>query len=126
MNPDQPDLQITDIVVDSISTGLTTVKNFFGVGTIEEMQDYLPVVAATRSASKDAHEQFILPLLTQLFEEFGVDPKDKEAVKPYLELTALAINDGLTILVQNMQRQMQMQQQNQAAIAAGRTDQVII
>jgi len=119
----QPQVSVSDMVLDSVSDSIATVKSMLGLKTTTEVLPFMKVVIACRSLNGDAHEQVVKPIVAGILEQVELNPvenaADREKAVEYAELIALSISDATQLIYQEMQRQVQERAQASGQIPLG-------
>lgn len=116
---DQPQVEVSDIVVGSITQATATTKKLFGLEKTQEILPFLKVVLAIRSLNGEAHAEVVEPIVNGILTDLGLDPAnnaiDRVDAAEYAELIAMGIADATQMIYQQMQMMHQQAQQQRAA-----------
>ena len=107
------ELRIDDLIVQNLDAAKNAVLTAFNVKSSEEIAGWERLIASMRGLPEEAMENIGIPLIQKCFMVFGYDPhskKGRDAMLPFQDLIALALQDAMQIMMQNMQRSAQTAQ----------------
>ena len=110
---------IDDAVVEGVAHGKAALAEIFKTEDMLALADYSKVLAAMRMMSDDMIDQLAKPIILRMFQIMSYDPTTPEGradMLPFQDNIALALQDAMTIIIQ----QQQAREMNTRTLAAGR------
>lgn len=104
------ELRVDDLIVQNLTHARKVVADVLNIQDIAELADWVSVLSAMRGLPINAMDELGGPVIEKMFNSFGFDPKVKEhrnKMQPFQDIIALALQDCMQLLMQNMQRQQQ-------------------
>lgn len=98
-------VQISDIVVDSVASATKFVRDTFHVNQGANIKPYIKIISAIRLLPPEAHEQVVKPVIEGIANELKINIFDPDQVEAMSDLFALAVQDCLQMIMENMNRQ---------------------
>jgi hypothetical protein len=118
MNPNEK--RIDDLIVENLEASKNAVMAAFNTKSVEDLVGWERLLASMRSLPEEAMQDVGVPLVQKCFMVFGCDPTTKNGrskMHGFQDVVALALQDCMTIMMQNMQRSQQVSQ----ALRAGKS-----
>lgn len=113
-------VKISDLILENFVESRNFLAEFFGVEPtdFEALAPFVKLHAALRALPPEAYPEVAQPILSGMFEEFGLNPTkkaDRDKAAQCVDIFALGIQDAINMAVQAQQHNNAAQQ----ALAAG-------
>lgn len=98
---------VDDLIIENMAASKNAVMQAFNVTNVKQLAGWERVVAAMRGLPTNLMTDIGIPLIQKSFMVYGFDPhteQGREEMKPFQDVIALALQDAMTLIMQNIQR----------------------